>query len=1156
MFTSFSKCQSKKESTRSARFGKRAKKKESARKEANTKDPSEDSDTESESEDEELPKSMEDLLEQMEQEDEDYGDELTKPPEDKKLDPKLDEKLDDKAEEELDEELDDVDKEYQAMVEDVMEDYIDKGTRYNYRLNQRRFVVYLYLKGSGASARATELRKLLHPNLVQVLDDVGARGHRGYLKDLREAAQKQLNLASKDYHPIDLQNLDPRVFLEYLLSLTDVKNNEYFKSYGGHRSGLTQLFTQCEVSPTKPFLQKMKRVMSGLKNTAARARGQAGGKLGEGKEPLPFEVYRALCKWLLEDESNESIFGHCFLTLTWNLMCRSKNTVYIQREHIGWIGDAMTVQFAHTKTDREGKGARLKRHLYANPYMPEICAVVSVARYLCSNPAIENGRLFSGTKQYDRFRKLLGRVVNAHKDEIRRMGIDPQDIGVHSIRKGAATYCCNGTTAGVSFPAVCVRAGWSMGNVKDRYLQHMAAGDQVCGRTVCGLDVASHKFSVAPPYFQILSTTIDCNEADVDEGIAKMFGNLPLNWLLLARYLLASMLFHRSMLQTTLHAKSRTRGSPLFRPDFDKLALHVKICFPWNNDDNDYLWRIVFSGLTPTAVNFNFHQEQIEILRDLPEKITANVARELDQRAIGGGNLTAEMIKAQIVLPIQQQLNGMAALNASLESRQSSSTSTITFNGRYTFHNLPKDFELNSKLSVLAAWNCWHLGEMRESEQGKPFTTPAWKELKEGDVSRKKVSRKNLYNAKLLFRDLDKAAGLVTLVAKPGLDDLSKAFQSKSVTQVLEGLSLTAKGRTRRIDQLAWASIGCLYRTAVKSPTKRSTDKKSRQFEASDESDECRTKRRRKANIAHPPSNDDPEIEIIAVKKPAKASNPHAKNRGDVRLDGFNPDAKSFGRMTLNRETDLDPIRQQGLMLTGLTTTGYFNLVVSRYFRYGVRRTIANFFPGIKGNRETHGTKGAWDEYIATVLRIDLNAEEVLWGWNEAPLMIVQIFTGHTRAGHFSLLLIDRTQYKPGIFVYFDSLGGVGTFRALQRVFMDSAYCSAGAKWVHATVPFQGAGTNDCGVYMCCIATAFVKHLVENGNLVDSLVPSNRKVAQNSQVPHYNCVTVTLEKGPFDFGAMGRKHMLASMFRRSIELNSEVFQQIAVSVSMKEGVIV
>jgi hypothetical protein len=42
---------------------------------------------------------------------------------------------------------------------------------------------------------------------------------------------------------------------------------------------------------------------------------------------------------------------------------------------------------------------------------------------------------------------------------MQRLGIEPKDIGAHSIPKGAATYCCNGTTAGVAFAAVCVRAG-------------------------------------------------------------------------------------------------------------------------------------------------------------------------------------------------------------------------------------------------------------------------------------------------------------------------------------------------------------------------------------------------------------------------------------------------------------------------------------------------------------------------------------------------------------------------------------------------------------------------------------------------------------------------------------------------------------------------
>jgi len=113
------------------------------------------------------------------------------------------------------------------------------------------------------------------------------------------------------------------------------------------------------------------------------------------------------------------------------------------------------------------------------------------------------------------------------------LGINPSDIGVHSIRKGAATYCCNGTPTGVAFSAVCARAGWTVGNTKDRYLQHAEAGDQVCGRTVAGLDVNSHRFSISPPFFKADDKS---KEKEVDNSVTAIFGPVPLLWHLLARY--------------------------------------------------------------------------------------------------------------------------------------------------------------------------------------------------------------------------------------------------------------------------------------------------------------------------------------------------------------------------------------------------------------------------------------------------------------------------------------------------------------------------------------------------------------------------------------------------------------------------------------------
>ena len=60
---------------------------------------------------------------------------------------------------------------------------------------------------------------------------------------------------------------------------------------------------------------------------------------------------------------------------------------------------------------------------------------------------------------YQRFGKYFKKLVAANKAEVERLGINIEEIGVHSIRKGAATYCCGGTTAAPNISAVCNRAG-------------------------------------------------------------------------------------------------------------------------------------------------------------------------------------------------------------------------------------------------------------------------------------------------------------------------------------------------------------------------------------------------------------------------------------------------------------------------------------------------------------------------------------------------------------------------------------------------------------------------------------------------------------------------------------------------------------------------
>ena len=82
---------------------------------------------------------------------------------------------------------------------------------------------------------------------------------------------------------------------------------------------------------------------------------------------------------------------------------------------------------------------------------------------------------------------------------MRLFGLKKEDIGAHSIRKGAATHHCNGGTCAPLSGSISLRLSWTTG-VKDRYIQYNPAADAYCGRILSLLDQISINFSTLPPH--------------------------------------------------------------------------------------------------------------------------------------------------------------------------------------------------------------------------------------------------------------------------------------------------------------------------------------------------------------------------------------------------------------------------------------------------------------------------------------------------------------------------------------------------------------------------------------------------------------------------------------------------------------------------------
>jgi hypothetical protein len=141
----------------------------------------------------------------------------------------------------------------------------------------------------------------------------------------------------------------------------------------------------------------------------------------------------------------------------------------------------MLVIMPRTKTDQCGESS-FHRSIFANPLDPVICPILSFAVALLSHPHhIQGGQhsMFEGRDQEDRYSKLLASVLENLPESMQaELGAKRSDIGTHSARKGAPTYALS-MPGGPSPVSVFLRAGWSLGNVKDRYIFEGDGADQV-----------------------------------------------------------------------------------------------------------------------------------------------------------------------------------------------------------------------------------------------------------------------------------------------------------------------------------------------------------------------------------------------------------------------------------------------------------------------------------------------------------------------------------------------------------------------------------------------------------------------------------------------------------------------------------------------------
>ena len=219
----------------------------------------------------------------------------------------------------------------------------------------------------------------------------------------------------------------------------------------------------------------------------------------EGKLGFSMTAYVYLANVFLKEYQTDTAYAHLFFVLSWNLMARGDAVARLKYDFMWWDNDMIVAMPPKNKADQAGEKI-VGKHIAANPFSPDICPFIALARHVFSDGDREEYSDVFTRSAYEGFGHAFHAVVRAEGANA-HLEIDPDKLGKHSTRKGSATYASS-FPGGPGRDEICQRADWSLGGVRDRYIAPVNNGkDQFVARTLAGLDLGSVDFCVLPPHF-------------------------------------------------------------------------------------------------------------------------------------------------------------------------------------------------------------------------------------------------------------------------------------------------------------------------------------------------------------------------------------------------------------------------------------------------------------------------------------------------------------------------------------------------------------------------------------------------------------------------------------------------------------------------------
>jgi hypothetical protein len=516
-----------------------------------------------------------------------------------------------------------------------------------------------------------------------------------------------------------------------------------FSSVGLYRSALLDLYKSRTPKIPIPASTRaqMKDILDGYEKLLNNLKKRGLFRVTEGKRELQFSGYDMLSKKFMKKDPadrqvggswNSTTFAWFFLVLAWNLMSRSESVESIMLGHIEWREDCMVIQEQGHKGDQTG-AKKYWKHVYANPLNPSICPILAWAVLLFSSPSRPAGhrhQLFVGSNNRNRISKLLSASLqNLSETEQRKLGCDRKHIGLHSFRKGTASYT-TGQVCGPNVVAVQLRMGHSMGKVNDAYFFSGEGSDQLCGRFASGLPFTSENFGALPPHFTY--EALELLTLDMWCTIVDGYSHYPNGVKDCLPFLLASLLYHEKFLQDELsdqHPLWNSRvftANPILSPLRAGVLAGVGVCqqtgLTATGVPPHLVMAIKMKEMTAAVEHLTAMQKSLaeDVFTRLPAELARQCAEEIRRNFSVEGVLPLTLHDldsrfAQMLAQIEQRLS--AAQPAPAQPAQPTETAERptwwrewNWNDGRLVHFIPPGWDWPANISVKQIWDLWFFG--------------------------------------------------------------------------------------------------------------------------------------------------------------------------------------------------------------------------------------------------------------------------------------------------------------------------------------------------------------------------------------------------------------------------------------------------------------